>query len=424
MRRFALALTKSAGEGKKTGIRLRNCVYRFGSVYVQIRFCGLLLLLNPFVPSRTLGQFLSTEHDVNSSEVCVGLSRAQSGGTGVLTASVKDGYLALFEKINHQGGVYGRMLRLIDYDDHCQMLNAIANTEVLINYDKVFALIGYEGLSVSEAILAMVDSARIAFFAPVSGALGKRRPPSRYVFSLRASYLDESRMLVRHLIEDVHVGRIALVCRTDDDGDSAREALRAALAEHSLQIVSEGDYVRNTMEVQEAFDRVIDGNPEAVILFGAGAPCAQFIQYARRQAGQPLILCCTSNVDLEYVQRVLGPHAEGVIGSQVMPFPLGSGSDLVRDYQTDMTARGYTEFNHASLEGYVGARVFVAALQNAGPALTEQGLINALANGIFICGPLTFGFDRNLQQRNHAVFLTQISHGRLVPTQQIGLPGR
>ena len=244
MRRIALALTKSEGEGKKTGIRLRNCVYRIGPVYARIQFCGLLLLLN----------------------ICV---------------------------------------------------------------------------------------------------------------------------------------------------------LRAALSAHSLQMVSEGDYVRNTVEVQEAFSRVMDGDPEAVILFGADAACAHLIRYARRQAGRPLILCCASNVDLEYVQRVPGPRAGGVIGSQVMPFPPGSGSELVRDYQADMIVRGYRQFTHASLEGYAGARVFVAALQNAGPAL-----INGLANGIFTCGPLMFGFDGNLQQRNYAVFLTQISHGRLVPTQQIGLPSR
>jgi ABC-type branched-subunit amino acid transport system substrate-binding protein len=200
--------------------------------------------------------------------------------------------------------------------------------------------------------------------------------------------------------------------------------VQAALAEHSLQLVSEGDYVRNTMEVQEAFDRIIDGNPEAVILFGAGAPCAQFIRYVRQRGGRPLILCCTSNVDLEHVQRLLGSQAEGVIGSQVVPSPLDSGSDLVRDYQGDMVATGCKEFSHASLEGYVAARVLIAALQKAGPALTEQSFIDALANGTFKCGPLTFGFDRDLRQRNHAVFLTQISHGRLVPIQQIGPPAR
>jgi branched-chain amino acid transport system substrate-binding protein len=399
-------------------------VHRFGFVHTRVRFCGLLVLLSTFVCSRNLGQFLSTEHIVNPGEVRVGLSTTQSGGIGVPAISVKDGYLAFFERVNRQGGVYGRTLRVTDYDDHCQALDAIANTEELINRDKVFALAGCAGPSASEAILSMVESARLVFFAPVSGSLRVRQPLSRHVFSLRASYLDESRVLVRHLVEDAHVSRIALVCRNDGDGDSAREGLRAALAERSLQVVSEGNYVRNTMEVQEAFDRVINGNPEAVILFGAGAPCAQFIQDARKHGGRPLILCCTSNIDLEYVQSLLGPRAEGVVGSQVVPFPLDSGSDLVRDYQEDMIARGCKDFNHASLEGYVGARVFVTALRNAGPALSEQGLINALVNGTFTCGPLTFAFDRNLQQRNHAVFLTQISRGRLVPIQQIGLPVR
>ena len=418
-----LALTKPGGGGNNAGIRLPNSAYRSGSGCARVRFCGLLLL-SIFILPRSPGQFLLTEHLVNSNEVRVGLSSTQSGGTGPLAVSVKEGYLAFFEKVNREGGVYGRMLRLIDYDDHYQALNAVANTERLINRDKVFALAGYAGPSASETVLSMVNNARLVFFAPVSGSLRLRRPLLRYVFNLRASYLDESRLLVRHLVEDARVSRIALVHRYGSDGDSARDALQTALAEHALQIVSEGDYVRNTMEVQEAFDRVIDGKPEAVILFGASAPCAQFIQYARGQGGRRLIFCCTSNVDLDDVQRLLGSRAEGVVGAQVVPFPLDSGSDLVRDYQKDMAAKGGREFTHASLEGYVDARVFVAALRNAGPGLTEQGLIDALANGTFNCGPLTFAFDRNLQQRNHTVFLTQIAHGRLVPAQHIGLPVR
>jgi branched-chain amino acid transport system substrate-binding protein len=174
--------------------------------------------------------------------------------------------------------------------------------------------------------------------------------------------------------------------------------------------------------VQEMFEQVAAGRPEAVILSGSYAPCAQFIDYARRQRGQRLIFCCMSTVGVEQVQRLLGPRAEGVVASEVVPFPLDPSLDLVRDYQDDMAAIGCRNFNHASLEGYVAAQVLVAALQRAVPPLTEQSLINALASGTFSCGPLTFAFDQAFRQSNHQVFLTQVSRGTLVPTQHIGPP--
>src|SRR4051794_36984802 len=99
------------------------------------------------------------------------MSSAESGRTGAIAVSGRQGYLAYFEKVNRQRGVLGRKVKLIDYDDHYQALNTVANTERLINLDKVLALVGYVGTSTSAAILSMIEGAQIVFFAPVSGAL-------------------------------------------------------------------------------------------------------------------------------------------------------------------------------------------------------------------------------------------------------------
>jgi len=411
-------LTNCNLEGKKTGSVLRNSVYCPFASCPRSGLCSLLF--SALVCSVSPAQFVRTEHPVSATEARLGMSGAESGRVGALGISVRQGYLAGFGRINRQGGVAGRKIRLIDYDDHYQVPDAVANTERLINLDRAFALVGYLGTSTSAPVLSMITGARIMLFAPTSGSLHLREPPSRLVFNLRASYLDEARVLVKHLVEDAGVRRIALVDRRDEDGDAARQALDMSLAEHSLNLVSQAGYLRNTLEAQEVFEQIAAGRPEAVILFGTYAPCAQFVDYARQHGGRPWHFCCMSTVGVEEVQRLLGTRAEGIVSSQVVPSPVDLSLELVQDYQSDMDALGYRNFDHMSLEAYVAARVFVAALQRATPALTEEALANALLTGTFSYGPLTFGFDQNFRQRNHRVFLTQVSHGKLVPTEQIG----
>jgi len=91
---------------------------------------------------------------------------------------------------------------LVDYDDRYEPINAVSNTERLIDHDKVFALLNFLGTPTTRAILPMVSESNIVLLGPISGAELLRQPIQPFVFNTRASYREEAEMLVSHLVAD------------------------------------------------------------------------------------------------------------------------------------------------------------------------------------------------------------------------------
>ncbi|HEY0791672.1 MAG TPA: ABC transporter substrate-binding protein [Chthoniobacterales bacterium] len=374
-----------------------------------------------FFTSLGVAQFLSTEHPVAPDQISLGMSGPESGRIGPAGVSVKEGYLAAFERFNRAGGIHGRKIRLVAYDDQSEGLNGVVNTERLINQDRVLALVGYSGASVSESVLAMIEGANLAFFAPLSGAAFLQDPKDRYTFNLRASCVDEIRMLVTHLVEDAAAQRIGLVWQRDDHGQSVHDALLSILEERHLKLVGDGRYLRNESVLKEAFDQVADAKPDAIILSGAFAPSARLVRYAHRYLREAVV-CCTSAICMESLQRLSGADAEGVVAVEVVPFPAASTLGTGQEYRHDMNAVGATRYDHASYEAYIGARFFGYALEQAGPLLTEQVLLTALAGAKCAFDGLTFAFGAGAAQTNHRVVLARVRHGRLSAIDRIEVP--
>jgi branched-chain amino acid transport system substrate-binding protein len=81
-----------------------------------------------------------------------GQSAALKGPAGALGLGMREGILAAFHEANASGGVHGRKLELISYNDDYEPEVAIAKTNKLIEEDKVFALIGEVGTPTSKAV--------------------------------------------------------------------------------------------------------------------------------------------------------------------------------------------------------------------------------------------------------------------------------
>ena len=94
----------------------------------------------------------------------------------------------LYQSQSKQGGVAGRRLVLVDYDDRYEPVETVSNTERLIDQDKVFALVNFLGTPTCRAILPMVNEANIVLVGPISGAAILRQPMQRLIFNTRASY--------------------------------------------------------------------------------------------------------------------------------------------------------------------------------------------------------------------------------------------
>src|SRR5882757_4280381 len=110
---------------------------------------ALALLAAPILASAqnaSPSTFLTTERPVTTNEIKMGISGAQTGRAGAIGADYLRGARAYFERLNtKEGGVHGRKVKLVAYDDHFEPLPAVLNTRRLVNEDKVFALLNFNG---------------------------------------------------------------------------------------------------------------------------------------------------------------------------------------------------------------------------------------------------------------------------------------
>jgi ABC-type branched-subunit amino acid transport system substrate-binding protein len=118
----------------------------------------------------------SADSGVFDDRIVFGQSAALKGPAAALGLGMRDGILAAFHEANAAGGVHGRKLDLISYNDGYEPEMAIANTKRLIDEDKVFALIGEVGTPTSKAVQPITTEQGVPFIGPFTGADFLRDP--------------------------------------------------------------------------------------------------------------------------------------------------------------------------------------------------------------------------------------------------------
>jgi branched-chain amino acid transport system substrate-binding protein len=305
----------------------------------------------------------------------LGQSAAFSGPAAQLGIQMNRGAKLCFDQVNANGGINGTLLDLRTLDDGYDPARCKANTEKFIN-DDVFALFGYVGTPTSLAALPLVKESKIPFFGPFTGAMALREPQLRNVFHVRASYDDETALIVRNLTS-LGLRKIAVFRQNDSYGQAGLDGVSKALKAQGLAPVAVGTVERNTVDVAGAVQAIVAAQPDAVVQISAYKSCAAFIREARK-TGYGGTFYNVSFVGTQALLDELGKDARGVVVSQVMPYPFGSTVAIVRDYQDALKAAGGDlKPNYSSMEGYLAARVFVEGLKRARSA-SREGLISGL----------------------------------------------
>ncbi len=341
----------------------------------------------------------------------LGMVNAQTGPAAGLGSGMHAGAQALFAQINARGGVHGRELLLDWRDDGYEPARTAAQTRALLDTGEIFALFGYVGTPTSRAALPLASRARVPYLFPFSGAQVLRSPLNPWVFNIRASYLDETEALVEYMITALGLQRIALLMQDDSFGETVKGGLRGALSKRGLALDGEARFLRNSLELAPAVRTLHSQQPEAIFFVGTYLQLAEALRNARA-LGSRATFFTVSFVGSDEFVAAAGRDGEGVYISQVLPSPHDRQLPLVRDYQAAMQggALGY-----ASFEGYVDARVLVAALQAMGPEPDRRGLVKALEGLSLDLGGFRVAFSADDHQGSDAVYLTRVQGGGIVP---------
>ena len=356
---------------------------------------------------------------ITDNQVTVGSSLALGGHAGYLGTQTLHGALAYIQHINKKGGIHGRRIHLIAYDDGYDPPRCVTNTQKLIVQDKVFALFCYVGTPTTVKILPLVEEARIPVVGMFTGANALREPHNRYLINVRASYYQETGAAVKHLVDELKFEKIAVFYQYDAYGFDGLKGTEIALRPYGLVPVATGTYIRGTLDVEEGLRKIMAAGAEAVVMIGTYEPCAKFIHLASEKGFAP-VFYNVSFVGADELARLLGNVDEKIIVTQVVPPP------EVSEIQQLWGAQEYIELlrhyypadlpNFVSLEGYINAKVLVEGLERAGRDLNRETFINSIES----IHNLDLGID-NLLSFSHSdhqglerVYFTYLQDGKFV----------
>lgn len=329
--------------------------------------------------------------------IVLGQSAAFTGPAAYLGIQMNRGAKVYFDALNAAGGVNGNTIELRTLDDGYEPERCKANTERFVTKDNVFGLFGYVGTPTCVAAMPVVQESRTIFFGPFTGAEALREPFSRNVFHVRASYFDETALIVKQLTS-LGLTRIAVFYQDDAYGKAGLEGVNRALKVMNLAPVATGTVQRNTVEVAAAVKTIAAAKPEAVVQITAYKSSAAFIREARK-AGYGGTFYNVSFVGTQALADELGRDARGIMISQVMPTPFSTTAALSREYLEAVSkAGGDANANYSSMEGYVAAKVFAEGLKRAGRNPTRETFITAMES---IQNLNLGGFNVNFGSKDH-----------------------
>ncbi len=337
---------------------------------------GLSVLFGCLFEVSTLLQAQNTA-GITDNEILIGSCSALEGPSHFLGTETVTGAKAYFAMINDAGGVDGRKLKLISYDDSYDPTKTEACFNRLME-QKVFALGFFVGTPTAVKYLPMAESNKIPLVGLFTGAQTLYVPLRHWVVNVRASYFDETREQIDGLWGTLGYKKVGVIYPEDAFGVAVLDGVKAALKARGAEPVAAASYQRQTAQVGGAIDTVKAANPDAVVAVGPSNTVAPILKQSHAKGWKPLFLT-VSFVGTDELIVEAGPDAEGMVITQVVPPYYLTDYKTVALYRRTLTKYFPTvQPNFVSLEGFVDAMVLVEGLKRVGKDLTREGLIHGI----------------------------------------------
>ncbi len=337
------------------------------------------------------------------------------------------GSRAYFDLVNRSGGIRGQKIELIVRDDGYEPDPAVQNTLHLINSEDVFFLFDYVGTSPLTHVLPLLkyyEKRQVVNVAPLTGADIQRTPPyDHFVFNVRASFADETKVLVDYLYAKGY-RKIGFMGQADSYGKSGEVGVSRELAAYGLKIRESVAYRRNEgAKMGEQVEILRRSGADAVIAVGVYGPCSEFIREARLAGwNAPVANVSFVGADAllerleEYGRETHRDLTRNLINSQVVPSPEQTEYALVRSFRVNVPKEDY---GFVALEGWLNAVVAGEALRRSPVGATRGQFIDAMESlGGWDPGiDLPLAFSHSDHQGWHKVWLTRTEGGRWTPVE-------
>lgn len=299
----------------------------------------------------------------------IGASASTSGTYAKIGRYMEEGYRLWEQQVNERGGLLGRPVKLIIYDDKSDPATGIRLYEKLVNEDKVELLLGPYSSPVSHAVSTIADKYRQPMILPVAATTAIFQRGLKYIFMILApaeTYMEG--------VLDIAVSRGArtvAIAYEDTAFPKAVAGGTAALAERrGLRVVFREAYPKGNTDFSALLTKAKAANPDVFIGGTLFEDATALTRQMKELDFAPKAIAFTAGSDLPEFGKQLGKNAEYIFAPTPwepgMPFP--GAKEFVEAYRKMWNQDPV----YQAAAGYAGALVFETAIRRVGSLDREK----------------------------------------------------
>ena len=353
------------------------------------RLCAVILaglVTFAFATNNPASAQKKYDQGASDTEIKIGNIMPYSGPVSAY-ASIGKTEAAYFTKINAEGGINGRKINFISYDDAFNPSKTVEQARKLVESDNVLFIFNSLGTPTNTAIQKYMNSKKVPQLFVASGAT-KWGDPKNFPWTMgwQAAYQVESRIYAKYILDNYPNGKIGVLYQNDDFGKDYLKGLRDGLGNKASMIVAEAPYEVTDPTVDSQMVKLKASGANIFLNLGSPKFAAQAIKKVSELGWSPLQIVTNVSVSVGAVLKPAGlDNSKGILTAQSlkdMTDPSWKDDAGFKTWSAFLD-KYYPEADRTDIYvvyGYLVAQTLVQVLNQCGDDLTRENVMRQAAN--------------------------------------------
>ena len=317
------------------------------------------------------------DEGIFSNEIVLGSSQPLSGTLAYMGKAVDEGMRTYFDMVNAQGGVNGRKIKLITYDDELKPAKSVANAKLLIERDNVFAMVGNVGHATNMSAYEYSSAKKVPTIGALSISDLTSNPARDLLYVLPSPQSTETAAYVDHAVNTLKAKRVAMLYQNDGWGKPAFDIASKQLEKYGQKVVEAQSFERFATDITSQVFKLKESNPDVVIVYALGQEAVLFFRGAEKLGWKPTVFGAGGLNDPKFTELLGKTDAKLYVASYYDP--IDGNNPAIREFNERYT-KLYPSAKPSSmaLMGYSAAAVTVEVLKRAGNQPDRTKVVAAL----------------------------------------------
>ena len=294
---------------------------------------------------------------------------------------------AFFRMINDQGGINGRKINFISYDDAYSPPKAIEQARKLVESDEVLLIFQALGTPSNSAIMKYMNAKRVPQLFVASGGT-KFGDPKNFPWTMgfQPNYQSEGRIYAKYILDNFPSGKIAVFWQNDDAGKDQFTGLKDGLGDKANMIIADKSYEVSDPSIDSQIVALHDSGADIFFSWAAPKGSAQAIRKVGELGWKPKFFLANTATSVASVLKPAGlEYSKGIVSTVYLKDPTDPTWDKDpavikwREFMDKYYPDG-DKTNSNNVYGYVEAEAMVQVLKQCGDNLTRGNVMKQAAN--------------------------------------------